>query len=120
MALSNAAMIVAANALRTTITHAFLHTADPGAAGTSNQSTAGIQAVTWAAATADGDFALSSTVSFTGGASSGACTYVSLWDGVGGPGTANFMGAFALSGDTTFNAAGEYNLTALTINGSAT
>lgn len=120
MALSNGAMIVAANALRAGITHLHLHTGDPGAGGTANQSSAAIEAVTWAAATANGDFNISATINFTGGAASGVCTYVTGWSAVGGPGTANHMGTWALTGDQTFNAAGEYSLTSLAQDGAST
>jgi hypothetical protein len=116
MALSDAAMIVAANALRTAITHAQLHSAAPGGSGTSNVTSAARQAVTWAAATADGDFALSSAVNFTGVAASGAVQYVSLWSAST---SGTFYGSYALTGDQTANAAGEYTVTALTVNGSA-
>lgn len=116
MALSNAAMTVAANALRSAMTHAQLHTGDPGAAGTSNVTSAARQAVTWSAATGNGDFDLAGPVAFTGGAASGACTHVSLWS-ASSAGT--FYGSFPLTGDQAFNAAGEYTLTDVTFDGSA-
>jgi len=112
----DAAMVLAANAVRGAVTHLQLHSGAPGTAGTTNVTTAARRPVTWSAATADGDFGLSATVAFTGGAASGACTYVTLWSALTG-GTC--YGSFALTGDATFNAAGEYNLTALNINGSA-
>jgi hypothetical protein len=117
MALSDAAMVVAANALRGAITHAQLHSGAPGAAGTSNVCSGSRQAVTWAAATSDGDFALSSALNFTGIAGSGAVQYVSFWS-ASTAGT--FYGSYALSGDSAANAAGEYTVTAITLNGSST
>jgi hypothetical protein len=124
MALTDAAMILAANALRAGMTHAQIHSGDPGSAGTSNAiSGPSRQAVTWAAATADGDFSLSSTVAFTGAPANNAVTWVSLWSaaGSGSPPTGGtFYARYALSGDATANAAGEYNVTQLTVNGSAT
>lgn len=117
MALANAAMIIAANALRTAITHAALHTGAPGAAGTSNTTTAARQPITWSAATNDGDFGLASALNFTGGAANGAVTYVSLWSAIT---AGTFYGDYAITGDATFNSAGEYTLTALNLNGSAT
>ena len=117
MALSDAAMIVAANALRSAITHAQLHTGAPGGSGTTNVSSAGRQAITWAAASGDGDFSLASALNFTGGAANGPCQYVSLWSASSG---GTFYGSYALTGDATFNSAGEYQVTALTLNGSAT
>lgn len=116
MALSDAAMIVAANALRSAITHAQLHSGAPGGAGTSNVTSASRQAITWAAATSDGDFGLSSALNFTGVAASGAVQYVTLWS-ASTAGT--FYGSYALTGDQTANAAGEYTVTAINLNGSA-
>lgn len=116
MALSDAAMIVAANALRSAITHAQLHTAAPNASGTTNVSSAARQAITWAAATSDGDFTTSAALNFTGGAASGACTHVTYWSAST---SGTYYGVHALTGDQTFNAAGEYTVTSLTENGSA-
>lgn len=116
MALNNAAMVIAANALRTAMAKMRLHSGDPGVAGTSNETSATAQAVTWSAATSDGDFGLSAAVNFTGVAANGACQYVSLWDTT----NATWYGNFQLSGDQTANAAGEYSVTALNLNGSAT
>src|SRR5690349_740658 len=116
MALNNAAMVVAANALRSAITHMQLHSGDPGASGTSNATSAARQAITWSAATADGDFGLASAINFTGVAASGAATYVSLWSASTG---GTWYGNFPLTGDATANAAGEYTVTALNLNGSA-
>lgn len=53
---------------------------------------------------------------FTGTPGDGA-THVLLYSAASG---GTFYGYDALTGDTTFNAAGEYNLTALTITGSST
>jgi hypothetical protein len=110
-------MVVAANSLRSAITHLQLHSGDPGAAGTSNTTSAARQAVTWAAATGDGDFSLSSNVAFTGVAANGGATWISGWSAVS---SGTFYGKWQLTGDATANAAGEYTLTALTLNGSST
>src|SRR5262245_23918993 len=124
MPLNNPAMVVAANALRSAITHAQIHSGDPGAAGTSNAITGPArQAITWSAATADGDFGLSSTLAFTGAPANNAVTYISVWSaaGSGSPPTGGtWYGNFALTGDATANAAGEYNVTTLNLNGSST
>jgi hypothetical protein len=116
MALADAAMIVAANALRSAITHAQLHSGAPGAAGTTNVTSAARQAVSWSSATSDGDFGLASALNFTGVAASGAVQYVSLWSA---PTSGTFYGSYALTGDATANAAGEYTVTAINLNGSA-
>lgn len=117
MPLNNPAMVIAANALRSAITHVQLHSGDPGVAGTSAVTTAARQPVTWSAATADGDFGLSSALNFTGVAANGAATWVSAWSAIT---TGTWYGNFALTGDATANSAGEYTLTALNLNGSST
>lgn len=121
MALNDATLNSLGTSLAGLITHAELHTADPGAAGTANQTTAARQAVTFNV-DADGDLTLAATAAFTGGAASGACTWVSLWGGAGAStkGTGTFRGAYALTGDLTFNASGAYNLTGLTLTGTST
>lgn len=86
-----------------------VHTGDPGAAGTSNTTTASKEDATFAAS--GGTISLSSAVSFTGGAASGACTHYGLWDSAG----TTFYGSGILSGDQAFNAAGEYDIDTLTI-----
>ena len=89
-----------------------LHSSDPGTTG-ANETTAARKAVTFSV-DGDGDLTLPSTLSFTGGASSGAVTHVGLWSASSG---GTFRGGFALTGDATFNSAGEYDVTALTITG---
>lgn len=115
MALTNAALNTMADALAAAADFASLHTADPGTTG-ANESTAARQAIAWDAAS-NGDISLTGTENFTGGTPSGPCTYVGLWTLVTG---GTFLGGFALTGDQTFNAAGEYTLSDVTINGSAT
>lgn len=82
-----------------------LHSGDPGAAGTSNNTTAAAQTVAWTSV--NGVLHLSAAVPFTGGAASGAVTWVSLWNSA----LTTFYGRFAITtGDTAFNAAGNYTL----------
>lgn len=114
MALNDTALNLMADALRGAALYVSLHSADPGATGTS-ETTAGRQSATWTAAST-GDFSLSAALNFTGGTASGACTHVGLWS-ASTAGT--FYGGFALTGDQTFNAAGEYTVSSLTINGAA-
>lgn len=102
-------------AMQAVMTHAQLHSAEPNAAGTTNVTSAARQPITWVTA-ANGDLVVTADAAFTGGAASGACTYVSLWS-ASTAGT--HYGYFALTGDTTFNAAGEYTLTGITITGTA-
>lgn len=117
MALADAAMILAANGLRAGITHMQIHAGDPGAAGTANVAPGPArQPISWGAASADGDFNLAATVAFTGGTAGAAASWISLWSALTG---GTFLGRFALTGDTTFNSNGEFSVTALPINGSA-
>ena|SRR6478609_4328289 len=117
MAWTNAAMVVAADALRGAAIGAQLHTAAAGGSGTSNVAGSSRVAVSWSAATSDGDFGLSSSLNFTGGSASGAVYSVTLWSNSSSGGT--FYGEFVLTGDATFNASGEYTVTTLNFNGSA-
>lgn len=95
---------------------ASLHTATPDATG-SNESTAARQTISWDVA-ANGDMILTTDENFTGGAASGACVAVGLWNQTTVAGS-TFYGYFLLDGDQTFNAAGEYTLTGITITGSS-
>lgn len=115
MALNDTALNVMANALAAVATHAQLHTAAPNAAGTTNLTTAARQPIAWDAASS-GDISLTGTETFTGGAASGACTHVSLWSASTG-GTC--YGSLTLTGDQTFNAAGEYILNEVLLSGTA-
>lgn len=116
MALTDATLNSMGDHLASLCTHASLHTADPGTTG-ANASAAARQPIVWDAATSGGDISITGTETFTGGAASGACTHVGLWSALTG---GTFRGGFALTGDQTFNAAGEYTLTDVTINGSST
>ena len=102
-------------AMQAVATHGAIHTAQPDAGG-SNPSAAARQALTWVTA-ANGDLVVTVDALFTGGASSGAATHLGLWS-ASTAGT--FYGWFPLTGDQTFNAAGEYNLTGITVVGTAT
>jgi hypothetical protein len=115
MPLNDTALDVMANALKSAATHASLHSANPGTTGT-NETTAGRQAIVWDGPSTGGDLSLQGTESFTGGAANGACTYVGLWSASSG---GTFYGGFALTGDQTFNAAGEYTLTEVNLTGTA-
>lgn len=86
-----------------------LHSADPGTTGI-NETTAARQTPAWT--NTNGVLTLSATEAFTGGAASGAVTWVGLWD----TGGVHFLGKFQITtGDLTFNAAGQYTLNNITI-----
>jgi hypothetical protein len=108
MALNDAALVLAANAVDTAITHMSLHTT--GAVTSSgNESTAARQAVN-GTVDADGDITWTN-VSFTGGAASGPVVRVGYWSAAS---AGTYYGGALLTGDATFNAAGEYVVTSVT------
>lgn len=115
MPLNDTLLNIGAAAMQAAATHAAIHTAQPDAAG-SNQSAAARQAITWETA-ANGDMILLVDENFTGGAANGPATHVGLWSASSG---GTFYGYFPLTGDQTFNAAGEYTLTGITVTGTAT
>lgn len=102
--------------LTTIATHLTLHSADPGTTGTNLVTTTARIAAAWAV-DADGDLTLSSAAAFVGAPATTAVTYVGLWSALT---AGTFRGGFALTGDLTTNAAGEYTVTALTITGTST
>lgn len=114
MALNDTILNIGAAAMQAAMTHAAIHTAEPNGSG-SNASTAARQAITWETA-ANGDMIATVDVPFTGGASGGPATHVGFWS-ASSAGT--FYGWLPLTGDQTFNAAGEYTLTGISIPGTA-
>jgi hypothetical protein len=115
MGLNNASLNLMADEWATIYTHLSLHTAAPDIDTGTNESTAGRVAASWPAASGSGDLTITNKA-FTGGASGGACTHVGFWTlATGG----TFGGFKALTGDQTFNAAGEYTITTLTVDGSS-
>ena len=96
-----------------TITHISLHTASPGSNG-ANEVTGGDPAYSraevteadWDAA-ASGEIALAEDIAFDGPAN-GDATHMGVWDG------STFLGGGAITGDTTFNAEGDFVLQAAT------
>lgn len=115
--LNDATLDIGSAAIQAVTTHAQLHTAEPNAAGTTNTTSAARQPITWVTA-ANGDMVVTADAAFTGGAASGPCTYVSLWSASTG-GTCRGYFALGAGSDQTFNAAGEYTLTGITITGSS-
>jgi hypothetical protein len=115
MALNDTILNIGNAAMQAAMTHAAIHTAEPNGSG-SNESTAGRQAITWVTA-ANGDLVATVDLAFTGGASSGPATHIGFWSAST---SGTFYGWLPLTGDQTFNAAGEYTLTGITITGTAT
>lgn len=108
MALNDAALALAANAVDGAITHLQLHSGARGASGTTNQ--IGTRVAVNGTVDGDGDITWSN-VAFTGLAASQAVAEVSYWSAVTG---GTYYGGSALTGDATANSAGEYNITTLT------
>jgi len=107
MALNTTALNVGAAAMAAAYPYLSLHTT--GAVSSSaNESTAPRVAANWA--TANGVMTATSRA-FTGGAASGPAVRVGYWS-AGSGGT--YGGGALLTGDQTFNAAGEYTVTSLT------
>jgi hypothetical protein len=105
MALNDAALVIAANAVDAAITHFSLHTTG-AVTSSANESTAARVAVN---GTVDGDGDISwSNTAFTGGAANGPVARVGYWTASTG---GTYLGGFLLTGDATFNAAGEYTVT---------
>lgn len=115
MALNDTILNIGAAAMQAAMTHMSIHTTTPNAAG-SNESTAARKAITWVTA-ANGDMVATVDLAFTGGASGGPAQFAGFWSALT---TGTFYGYYPLTGDQTFNAAGEYTVTAINIPGTAT
>lgn len=106
--LNTAALQVAATAVVGIVKYLQLHTAAPDATGNTNLTTAARQPVTLTATA--GNLAIAAQVAFTGGAANGPVTAVSFWDSL--TGGVNY-GYETLTGDASFNSAGQYTVTAV-------
>lgn len=115
MPLDDATLLLMGNALDAAITHMRLHSADPGSGETSSLGSGRVACAF--TSDADGDLTLDAAVDFTGLGAGATVAYVTLWS-ASSAGTRR--GKFAITGDGTANAAGEYQVTALTITGTST
>lgn len=113
MALSDAALVLAANAVDAAVTFMQLHSGARGAAGTTNA--VGARVAVNGTVDADGDITWSN-VAFTGLTANQAVAEVSYWD-ASTAGT--YLGGATITGDAAANAAGEYTLTSVTETGTA-
>lgn len=113
MALNANGLNVMANALAAVATHGALHSAAPDSSG-SNQTSAARKPLTWGSA-ASGTVAVTGTYAFTGGAANGAVHSLGLWSALT---SGTFYGSFAITGDASFNSAGEYTLDSFSLSGS--
>lgn len=113
MALNDATLVIAANAVIGAITHFQLHSADPGASGTTSPLVTRV--ANTGTSDSDGDITWSN-IAFTGLAANQAVSWVSGWSsaGTGSPATGGtYRGKWQLTGDTAANAAGEYTVTSI-------
>jgi hypothetical protein len=108
MALADATLTIGATAIRDSITHFQLHSASPGAAGTT--AAVGTRVANTGAVDGDGDITWS-TINFTGLTANQGVTHVTAWSAITG---GTYRGQWALSGDLAANAAGEYTVTSIT------
>lgn len=110
MALSDAALVVAANAVDTAITHMGLHSGAPGGSGTSN--VVGTRVAVNGTVDGDGDITWAN-VAFTGLTANQAVSYVSYWSAST---SGTYYGSSSLTGDSNANSAGEFTVTSVTEN----
>lgn len=115
--INDAGLTLMAAAFAAAATHAQLHAGDPGGSGTSNLAggSPARQPIAWDA-DSDGDLSLTGTETFTGITASSAVTWISLWSALT---SGTWYGNFQLTGDLTANAAGEYELTEVTLTGTS-
>lgn len=111
--LNDAATVLAANAVDTAITHMQLYSAATNAAGTTNA--VGSRVAVNGAVDADGDITWTN-VAFTGLTANQAVHSVGYWSAST---SGTFYGSTVLSGDATANAAGEYTVTSVAENSTA-
>ena len=109
MALNDTALNLMAEALADVALYLSLDTN-----GSGTESTAGRLAAGWGAAAA-GDLSIAAPKAFTGGASNGPVSHVGLRSAATG---GTFYGSYPVTGDASFNSAGEYTLDSFTIAGS--
>ena len=115
MPLNDTILNIGATAMQGAMTHGSIHTALPDANG-SNASAAARKPITWITA-ANGDMVATVDLPFTGGTANGPALYLGFWSAVS---AGTWYGYVPLTGDTTFNAAGEYTVTDISIPGTAT
>lgn len=108
MAFQNAALQTASNAIAAAYPYLSLHTTG-AVTSSANESTAPRVAASWNVSVA-GVMTVSNKA-FTGGAASGPVVRVGYWSAASG---GTYGGGALLTGDQSFNAAGEYTVTSIT------
>jgi hypothetical protein len=111
--LNDAALVVGANAIAAAYPWLSLHTAGAVSLSTSESSAARV-AAGWSV-DGDGDMTVTNKA-FTGGTANGPVVRVGYWSASSG---GTYGGGALLTGDQTFNSAGEYTVTSITENNSS-
>lgn len=112
MALTNAVLDVGNNAITAVLGFASLHTANPGGTGANEVTGGGYTRIAAVWDPSSGAVAaLDGALDFVGPAN-GAAQYIGFWSLIS---AGTWRGGAALTGDQTFNAAGEYTVTAVTL-----
>lgn len=111
MALQTAVLNTAVDAATAIMGFAAIHSSDASGTQVSNERVA----VGWGVAASAVGTSANVPLAFTG-TPNGPATHLGLWSASSG---GTYRGAKALTGDQTFNAAGEYNVTALTLTGTS-
>lgn len=114
---SDAALKLGANAIRSALGGAQLHTGNPGDGGAANKSSAAMVVPAWTVVSGTGNWGLAAPMAFAGATPNGPITWVSLWSTTG-PG-AIWYGNFQLSGDLTADSEGNYTVNSLNLSGSS-
>lgn len=109
MALNSTALITGATAIKNQITHMSLHTT--GAVTSSANESAAARVAASGSVNGTTGVITWTNIAFTGGAASGPVVRVGYWS-ASTAGT--YLGGSLLSGDATFNSAGEYTVTSVT------
>jgi hypothetical protein len=111
MALNAAGLDASSNGFKDSFPFLSLHTSGP-VDSSAHESTASRQPANWAAPTA-GNLTLTSAVNFVGGKSKGEVVRVGYWSTATG---GLYGGGCLLTGDQSFNSAGEYTVTTISEN----
>ena len=114
MAFADATLTIGATAMRDSITHFQLHSAAPGATGATAAVGTRIASGT-GAVDGDGDITWG-PINYTGLAANQGVTHVTAWSAVTG---GTYRGQWALTGDATANAAGEFTVTSIVETGTS-
>lgn len=115
MPLNTNGLNTAAAAIKSTYLYAQTHYEDPGAADTANVNAGARISIPWADPVS-GNLNLSGPLNFTGIAANNDVKYITIWTATS---SGSCGGSFATSGDQSANSVGEYSVSSLPLNGTA-